>query len=119
MVLFLALAAVAASPSPPIQLVRLPEGKDITTLRSLADEAALAQEGAQAAAQAGMVSASESKALPGELAGAYRKLRAERGRFPTPVLSTLGGAAMLALGLGGIKPSPELVTRLASQGLGA
>jgi hypothetical protein len=39
--------------------------------------------------------------------------------FNDAVLSTLGGAAMLALGLGGIKPSAELVARLASQGLGA
>jgi glucosamine kinase len=39
--------------------------------------------------------------------------------FNDAVLSTLGGAAMLALGLGEIKPSSELVARLASQGLGA
>ena len=50
---------------------------------------------------------------------------AVRARSPLPVvfndavLSTLGGAAMLALGLGGVKPSSELVARLASQGLGA
>ena len=39
--------------------------------------------------------------------------------FNDAVLSTLGGAAMLALGLGGIEPSAELVARLAAQGLGA
>lgn len=39
--------------------------------------------------------------------------------FNVAVLSTLGGAAMLALGLGGIRPSPALVARLAAQGMGA
>jgi glucosamine kinase len=39
--------------------------------------------------------------------------------FNDAVLSTLGGAAMMALGLGGIRPSAELVARLAGQGLGA
>ena len=39
--------------------------------------------------------------------------------FNDAVLSTLGGAAMLALDLGGIKPSAALVARLAEQGLGA
>ena len=39
--------------------------------------------------------------------------------FNDAMLSTLGGAAMLALGLGGIEPSLELVARLAENGLGA
>jgi N-acetylglucosamine kinase-like BadF-type ATPase len=39
--------------------------------------------------------------------------------FSHAVLSTLGGAALLALGLGGIQTSPDLVARLAAQGLGA
>jgi N-acetylglucosamine kinase-like BadF-type ATPase len=50
---------------------------------------------------------------------------AVRSRTPVPVsfrpavLSTLGGAALLALQTGGITPSRDLVVRLAEQGLGA
>jgi N-acetylglucosamine kinase-like BadF-type ATPase len=42
-----------------------------------------------------------------------------RVRLAGPVLTGLGGAAMLALQAGGIAPTPELVATLAAQGMGS
>lgn len=55
--------------------------------------------------------------------GSFQRALAARSPLPVvltePLLSTLGGAALLALRLGGVDPSTELVARLAAQSLGA
>jgi pimeloyl-ACP methyl ester carboxylesterase len=87
-----ALAAALLTAAPPIQLLRLPDGKDLTAQASKADEAELAQLGAAAAGQTGRLSPSVVKPLQADLAAGYRELKAERGTFPTPVMATLTGA---------------------------
>jgi N-acetylglucosamine kinase-like BadF-type ATPase len=49
---------------------------------------------------------------------ALEKLTPRRIRLADPVLTGLGGAALLALKTGGIEPSPEIVATLIGEGLG-